>query len=489
MNSTQPPFDLKASALQTMMEHGFELDFSPQARDQLAQLTHPLPGSVTGHETRDLRNLFWSSIDNDSSRDLDQIEVGVPLEDGRTRIMIGIADVDVFVPKGSPLDDHATQQATTVYAAVQTFPMLPNQLSTGTTSLLPDVDRLCIVVEFVVDTEGQIGESDVYRALLRNRAQLTYNAVGVWFEGSGPAPGRGDACGELQTQLKLQDQVAQTLRRDRYRRGALNIETTEANPVMSNGQVVDIVKRQKNRATDLVEDFMVASNGVVARALQAKNLSCIRREVKTPKRWNRIVELAAQPGGRLPVDPDPKALSNFMNMRKVGDPEHFADLSLAMIKLMGSGEYVLERPGDPRQGHFGLAVGDYTHSTAPNRRFADLVTQRLIKAALAMQAAPDSDSELVAIASHCTLREDAARKVEREMSKRIAAIALGGRIGQRFDAIVTGVTPKGTFVRLLEPHAEGLLAEGQEGADVGDKLRVKLVSTNVARGFIDFARA
>jgi VacB/RNase II family 3'-5' exoribonuclease len=286
--------------------------------------------------------------------------------------MIGIADVDVFVPKGSPIDDHAAQQATTVYAAVQTFPMLPNQLSTGTTSLLPDVDRLCIVVEFAVDTEGQIGESEVYRALLRNRAQLTYNAVGAWFEGSGPAPGRGAASGELQTQLKLQDQVAQTRRRDRYRRGALNIETTEVNPVMSNGQVVDIVKRQKNRATDLVEDFMVASNGVMARALQAKNLSCIRRVVKTPKRWNRIVELAAKQGGRLPVDPDPKALSNFMNMRKVGDPEHFADLSLAMIKLMGPGEYVLERPGDPRQGHVGLAVGDYTHSKP--RPIGDLST-------------------------------------------------------------------------------------------------------------------
>jgi VacB/RNase II family 3'-5' exoribonuclease len=489
MNGPHPPFDLKASALQTMLEHGFDLDFSPQVRDQLAQLTQQPPGSAGGDETRDLRDLFWSSIDNDSSRDLDQIEVATPLEDGRTRIMIGVADVDVFVPKGSPIDDHAAKQATTVYTGVQIFPMLPNQLSTGTTSLLPDVDRSCIVVDFVVDAEGQIGENDVYRAMLRNRAQLTYNAVGAWFEGNGPAPSRGTASGELQAQLKLQDLVAQTLRRDRYRRGALNIETTEVNPVMSNGQVVDIGKRQKNRATDLIEDFMVAANGVVARTLQAKNVSYIRRVVKTPKRWNRIVELAAQQGGRLPVDPDPRALSNFMNMRKAADPEHFADLSLAMIKLMGPGEYVLERPGDTREGHFGLAVEDYTHSTAPNRRFADLVTQRLIKAALALQASPYSDSELAAIASHCTLKEDAARKVEREMSKRIAAIALGGRIGQRFDAIVTGVTPNGTFVRLLEPHAEGLLAEGQEGVDVGDRLRVKLVSTNVARGFIDFARA
>jgi VacB/RNase II family 3'-5' exoribonuclease len=489
MNSPRPPFDLKASAFKTMLQHGFEPDFSPQALSQLAQLTQQPPGSAAGDETRDLRDLFWSSIDNESSRDLDQIEVAAPSGDGRIQIMIGIADVDVFVPKASPIDDHAAKQATTVYTGGQTFPMLPDQLSTGTTSLLPDVDRVCVVVEFVVDAEGQVGESDVYRARVRNKAQLTYNGAGAWLEGNGPAPGRVAASGELQAQLKLQDQVAQTLRRDRYRHGALNIETTEVNPVMSNGQVVDVVKRQKNRATDLIEDFMVAANGVVARMLRTKNVSCIRRVVKTPERWNRIVELAAQQGGRLPVDPDSKALGDFMNIRKAADPEHFADLSLAMIKLMGPGEYVLERPGDIRQGHFGLAVGDYTHSTAPNRRFADLVTQRLIKAVLAMQAAPYSDSELAAIASHCTLKEDAARKVEREMSKRIAAIALGGRIGQRFDAIVTGVTPNGAFVRLLEPHAEGLLAEGQEGVDVGDRLRVKLVSTNVARGFIDFARA
>jgi VacB/RNase II family 3'-5' exoribonuclease len=489
MNSTQPPFDLKASALQTMLEHGFELDFSPQVRDQLAQLARQPPESAASNEIRDLRALFWSSIDNDSSRDLDQIEVAAGLGDGRTRVMIGIADVDGFVPKASPIDDHAAKQATTVYSGVQVFPMLPNQLSTAITSLLPDADRLCVVVELVVDAEGQVGESDVYRAMVHSRAQLTYNAVGAWLEGKGPAPARVAASGELQAQLKLQDQVAQTLRRDRYRRGGLNIETTEVSPVMSNGHVVDVVKRQKNRATDLIEDFMVAANGVVARMLQAKNVSCIRRVVKTPARWNRIVELAAQQGGRLPVDPDSKALSNFMNIRKAADPEHFADLSLAIIKLMGPGEYMLERSSDTRQGHFGLAVEDYTHSTAPNRRFADLVTQRLIKTALAMQAAPYSDSELAAIASHCTLKENAARKVEREMLKRIAAIALGGRIGQRFDAIVTGVTPKGTFVRLLEPHAEGLLAEGQEGVDVGDKLRVKLVSTNVARGFIDFSRA
>jgi exoribonuclease-2 len=402
--------------------------------------------------------------------------------------MIGIADVDAFVPKASAIDDHAARQTTSVYTGVQIFPMLPEQLSTGTTSLLPDIDRLCVVIEYVVDGEGQVSESTLYRAIVRNKAQLTYNAVGAWLEATGPAPDKVAASAELQSQLKLQDQVAQTLKKARYRRGALNIETTEVHPVIVKDQIVDLAKQQKNRATDLIEDFMIAANGVVARTLREKNVSSIRRIVKTPERWDRIVALAAQSGGHLPGDPDSKALSDFMTERKAADPDHFADLSLAIIKLMGPGEYVLERPGDPEQGHFGLAVQDYTHSTAPNRRFADLVTQRLIKSVLAKQSAPYGDSELASIANNCTLKEDAARKVEREMAKRIAAIAMSNKIGQTFDAIVTGVTPKGTFVRVLQPHAEGLLAQGEQGVDVGDKLRVKLISTNVARGFIDFAR-
>ncbi|HZR55809.1 MAG TPA: RNB domain-containing ribonuclease [Terriglobales bacterium] len=488
MNNSQKHFDLKASATQTMLEHGFAPDFSSQVQDQLAQLTKDPPRMAQAADIRDLRNLLWSSIDNDTSRDLDQIEVAEQLTNGRTKIMIGIADVDAFVPKGSAIDDHAAKQTTSVYTGVQIFPMLPEQLSTGTTSLLPDVDRLCVVIEFVVDGEGQVNESNLYRAIVRNKAQLTYNAVGAWLEGSGPAPDKVAASSDLQAQLKLQDQAAQRLKKERYRHGALNIESAEVNPIFANGQIVDLVKQQKNRATDLIEDFMIAANGIVARTLQEKHVSSIRRIVKTPKRWDRIVELAAEQGGHLPSDPESKALSDFMTERKAADPDHFADLSLAIIKLMGPGEYVLERPGDPEQGHFGLAVQDYTHSTAPNRRFPDLVTQRLIKSVLAKQLAPYSDSELNTIASNCTLKEDAARKVEREMAKRIAAIALSKRVGEEFDAIVTGATPKGTFVRLLQPHAEGLLAEGQQGVDVGDKLRVKLINTNVARGFIDFAR-
>jgi exoribonuclease-2 len=293
----------------------------------------------------------------------------------------------------------------------------------------------------------------------------------------------------LQAQLKLQNQVAQALRQERFHHGALNIETIETRPILVNDLVVDIVRQEKNPATDLIEDFMIAANGVVARMMETKKVSSIRRVVKVPERWDRIVALAAQTGDKLPANPDSKALNDFLVKRKAADPDHFADLSLSVIKLMGPGEYVLERPGDTEQGHFGLAVQDYTHSTAPNRRFADLVTQRIIKSTIADTPAPYSDDELSGIARNCTLKEDAARKVERQMSKRIAAVAMGNRIGQTFDAIVTGSTPKGTFVRVLQPHVEGLLAQGQQGSDVGDRLRVKLLRTDPQHGFIDFARA
>jgi len=341
------------------------------------------------------------------------------------------------------------------------------------------------VIEFTVSKDGSVSSSDLYRAVVRNKAQLTYNAVGSWLE-NGAAPAKVAASADLQAQLRLQDEVAQALKNQRYQNGALNIETSELHPVVLNQQVVDLANQEKNRATDLIEDFMIAANGVVARALE--KVSSLRRIVKTPERWDRIVQLAAAHGGKLPAQPDSKALNDFLLTRKAADPDHFADVSLAVIKLIGPGEYVLERPGDPEQGHFGLAVQDYTHSTAPNRRFADVVTQRLIKALLSGQPAPYSDEELDAIAKNCTLKEDAARKVEREMSKRLAAVAMSHRIGEMFDAIVTGVTPKGTFVRVLQPHIEGLLAQGQQGLDVGDKLRVKLTRTDIQHGYIDFAR-
>jgi exoribonuclease II len=438
---------------------------------------------------RDLRGLLWSSIDNDTSRDLDQLEVAEQLPDGTMKILVAIADVDAFVPKGSPIDQQAAEQTTTVYTGIRTFPMLPEPLSTATTSLQEGANKLAVVIEFVVGTDGHIQSSTVYRGVVRNTGQLTYNAVGAWLEDRGPAPPKVAVSPDLQAQLRLQDAAAQALRNERYRHGALTIETIETRPVVLDDQVVRIETQEKNRATELIEDFMIASNEVVARLLDARSVSSIRRVVKTPHRWDRIVALAATLGGRLPATPDSKALNDFLIARKSADPDHFADLSLAVIKLMGPGEYVLERPGDPEQGHFGLAVGDYTHSTAPNRRFADLVTQRLVKAVLADQPPPYTDDELRAVAASCTSRADAARKVERDMTKRIAAIAMSGRIGEVFDAIVTGVTAHGTFVRVLHPHVEGLLAQGQQGADVGDRLRVTLIRTDIEHGFIDFARA
>lgn len=479
--------DLQAIAKEVMQQRGFHPDFPPEVQEQLQQLRAHPPEIAAGNDIRDLRDLLWSSIDNDTSRDLDQIEVAEKLPNGDIKILIGVADLDSYIPKGSATDLHAASETTTVYAGVKNFPMLPEELSTGKTSLLENQDRLSVVTEFVVDSAGHVSSSSVYRALVRNHAQLQYNSVGAWLEDKGPAPPKVSASSDLQAQLRLQDAAAQQLRKDRQEHGALSLETSELTPVVVSGQVVNVVTEQRNHATDLIEDFMIAANGVVARMLE--KVSSLRRIVKTPERWDRIVQLAAEHGEKLPPDPDSKALNDFLVQQKAADPDHFADLSLAVIKLIGPGEYVLERPGDPALGHFGLAVQDYTHSTAPNRRFADIVTQRIVKAVLAGKPDPYSDIELSAIAANCTQKADAARKVEREMSKRIAAVTLQNRIGAIFDAIVTGVTPKGTFVRALQPGVEGLLAQGQQGVDVGDRLRVKLMRVDVQHGFIDFARA
>jgi len=470
-----------------MLAAGFEPNFPPATQQQLADIAAHPPQLTPSAKVPDLRNLLWSSIDNDTSKDLDQIEVAERLPNGDIKVLIGIADVDAFVPKDTPIDQHAARETTSVYTGVSIFPMLPNALSTGASSLLPDVDRPAVVTEFVVNASGAIGSSNVYRAIVRNKAQLTYNAVGAWLEATAAAPPRVAASPDLQAQLKLQDEAAQALKKLRYEHGALNIDTNEVNAIMLNAQVIDVVKQPKNRATELIEDFMIAANGVVARLLL--KVSSLRRIVKTPAHWDGIVRLASAQGVTLPAQADSKALNDFLVQRKAADPDHFADLSLAVIKLIGPGEYVLERPGDPEQGHFGLAVQDYTHSTAPNRRFADVVTQRLIKALLDGKPGPYSDTELAAIATNCTAKGDAARKVEREMSKRMSAIAMSHRVGETFDAIVTGVTPKGTFVRVMQPHIEGLLAQGAQGLHVGDKIRAKLTRTDVQRGFIDFVKA
>ncbi|MFY9907507.1 MAG: RNB domain-containing ribonuclease [Terriglobales bacterium] len=487
IDSRTPSVDLQAMARQVMLARGFEPNFPPGTQQQLAAIKAHPPALTPSEKVRDLRELLWSSIDNDTSKDLDQIEVAERLPDGGTKVMIGIADVDAFVAKDSPIDQHAEKEATTVYTGISIFPMLPLELSTGASSLLPDVDRPAVVTEFVVDGKGALGSSNVYRALVRNKAQLTYNAVGAWLEGRGAAPPKVAASADLQAQLKLQDEVAQTLRKLRYENGALNLETEEVIPLLLDEKVTGVATVEKNRATELIEDFMIAANGVVARLLE--KVSSLRRIVRTPEHWDGIVRLAAAQGDKLPSEPDSKALNDFLLKRKAADPDHFADLSLATIKLIGPGEYVLERPGDTAQGHFGLAVQDYTHSTAPNRRFADIVTQRLIKSLLDGKPGPYTDNDLSAIAANCTEKGDAARKVERDMSKRLAAMAMMHRLGETFDAIVTGVTPKGTFVRVLQPHMEGLLAQGGQGLHVGDKVRAKLTRTDVQHGFIDFARA
>jgi len=484
--SHQYHFNLVAAAHAVMIEHGFQPDFPAGTDAELAAIqAHPAPPAAPG--AQDLRSLLWSSIDNDTSKDLDQIEWAETLPDGRIRVLVGVADVDARVSKGSVIDSHAQSETTSVYTGVRVFPMLPTELSEGITSLNENQDRLAIVVEYTVDAAGTVADGKAYRALVHNRAQLAYPSVGAWLEGTGPAPAKVAANADLAAQLKLQDAAAQRMVGGRFQHGALDLETIETRPVMLKDEAVEITSLEKNRATSLIEEFMVAANGVVARAFEDAGIASIRRIVRTPKRWDRMVEVAAGLGTTLPAEPDSKALNDFLLAQKQKDPDHFPDLSLAMVKLMGPGEYVLVRPNEVSPGHFGLAVQDYTHSTAPNRRFPDVVGQRILKAYIAKAAQPYSADELNAIAARCTLMEDNARKVERDMQKRIAAVVLHSRIGQSFPAIVTGVNNYGTFVRTLNPHVDGKLVEGGKGLDVGDRVTVRLVATNPEKGFIDFA--
>ena len=472
--------NLLAAARQEMIDHGFDPDYPGGTREQIAAIrAHPVRDGA-----RDLRELLWSSIDNDTSRDLDQCEVAERVSGG-IKVMVAVADVAARVDKGTPIDHHACQQTTTVYTGIRNFSMLPEELSTDLTSLNENQDRDAMVVEFVATAEGEIVQPSIYRAIIRNQAQLAYNATGAWLEGSADAPPKVAANAALAEQLKLQSEAACHLCDARHRRGALDFDRVEVEAVVSDGDVRDLKIRRRNLATQLIEDFMIAANEVMAQSLAKAGSSSIRRVVKSPERWPRIVALAAQYGGRLPGNPDSAALGAFLKKLHQEDGDHYEDISLAIIKLMGPGEYVFAR-ADQAPGHFALAVLDYTHSTAPNRRFADLVTQRLIKSVLAGGEAPYSDGELASIAENCTLKEDAARKVERKMGKRLAAVALSHRIGEVFRGVVTGVTPKGTFVRIADPPAEGILIHG-EGVDVGDRIRVKLVSTNPQRGYIDFA--
>ncbi len=478
---------LQELAHDAMRDRGFEPDFSQAAQAQVARLHGP--AATDGR--RDLRDLPWCSIDNDDSRDLDQLSVA-DASSGPLKLLVAIADVDSLVSRDTPVDQHAAHNTTSVYTGAQIFPMLPERLSTDLTSLNEDEDRTAIVIEYAVREDGSVGESDVYAAVVRNRAKLAYPSVGAWLEGNGPPPPKIAEVPGLDANLRQQDRAAQALKKRRHQMGALTLATIEPRPVFEDDTLRDLAEAQRSRATELIEDLMVASNGVVARFLADHGLASLRRVVRVPQKWPRIVELAAQHGSRLPGDPDAVALEEWLLRQRAEDPQRFPDLSLSVVKLLGRGEYVVEQPGEDATGHFGLAVQDYTHSTAPNRRFPDLVAQRIVKVALAPgpgPAPPYGDGELQAIAERCTEREDAANKVERLVRKAAAALLLQSRVGDRFDAIVTGASEKGTWVRIRRPPAEGRLERGYEGLDVGDRVRVKLVHTDPARGFIDFARS
>ena len=467
-----------------MLNQGFKPDFPDGTDAQIEEIRASLKALQDG--LRDLRNLLWSSIDNDTSRDLDQIEVAERV-DGGVRVRVGVADVSSAVKKYTPIDRHAAFQTKTVYTGVRNFPMLPNELSTDLTSLNENSDRSAMVVEFVVDAQGRRSEASIFAANVRNKAQLAYSRVGPWLEGKADPDVKIEGSLELQAQLKLQNEAAQALREHRVSEGALEFHRIEADPVIVDGEVRSIVTAPKNHATELIEDFMIAANETMAETLQAAKRSCIRRVVRTPERWDRIVELAGRYGTQLPAGPDSSALNAFLRKQRALDPIHYPDLSLAIIKLMGPGEYVLSSGTDTKPlGHFGLAARDYTHSTAPNRRFADLVMQRLVKALLANEPAPYSDAELAAIATQCNLQEKAGHKVERAMQKRVAALALQDSIGRVFKGVITGASEKGTYVRIFDPPVEGRIVRGEKGLDVGDRVSVKLLHTNPQMAYIDF---
>jgi ribonuclease R len=483
---------LESIAQRAMLERGLLPDFSAAVLAELDRIQ--APAGVNGESVedplgiRDLTDLPWASIDNDDSLDLDQLTIAEALPGDKVKIRVAVSDVDALVKNGSAIDEHARHNTTSVYTAAKIFPMLPEKLSTDLTSLNFDEERLAVVVEMVIDADGSLQASDIHRARVRNHAKLAYNGVAAWLEGNGPVPEEMAAVNGLAENLRVQDRIAQSLRNLRQLHGALTLETIEAKPIFDGDRIRDLEVERKNRAKQIIEDFMIAANGVTARYLAAKKFPSIRRVVRKPKRWDRIVELAREHGFRLPDNPDSKALDEFLVKAKAADPLQFPDLSLAVIKLLGAGEYVAELPGDTAPGHFGLAVQDYAHSTAPNRRYPDLITQRLLKAAIAGRAAPYSYAELDVLAKHFTEEEDAANKVERQVGKSAAALLLESRIGEQFAAIVTGASDKGTWARLLTIPVEGRVVRGFEGVDVGDRIHVQLIAVDVERGYIDFRK-
>ena len=477
---------LQRIAHRVMLERGLLPDFSPDVIAEVEALREP--DIAAEPSVHDLRDLPWCSIDNDDSLDLDQLTVAVDVPGARVRILVATADVRLLVRDGTAVDGHARHNTTSVYTAAEKFPMLPDRLSTDLTSLNQDRDRRAIVVDMVLDEQGKLQSSDVYRAAVRNHAKLTYNGVGAWLSGTGPMPDAIARDPALADNLRMQDEAAQDLRRLRRSLGALSLQTIQSRPVFEDDMISGLEIEAKNRATELIENFMIAANGVIVRFLASRNFPSIRRIVRTPRRWDRIVEVAAREGTQLPLDPDPVALEQFLASERATHPKTFPDLSLTVIKLLGPGEYVAQPPGVRGEGHFGLAVRDYTHSTAPNRRYPDLITQRLLAATLSGQPSPYEYDQLAVLAEHCTEQEDAANKTERQVGKSAAALLLQSRVGERFDGIVTGAAPKGTWVRLFALPVEGRVIRGEAGLDVGDRTRVQLESVDVDRGYIDFRR-
>jgi exoribonuclease-2 len=469
-----------------MKERGFLPDFSRAALNELEKIQEVNLGAEA--PKKDLRHLLWASIDNDDSLDLDQLTVAEALPDKRVKILVAVADVDALAKKNSAIDEHARHNTTSVYTAGKTFPMFPDKLSTDLTSLNYHEDRPAIVIDMVINDVGEMQSSDIYHALVRNHAKLAYNNVAAWLEGKGPEPEAVAVVPGLAENLRIQDRVAQKLKTQRHEHGALDLQTLEARPIFAGDEIQDLQVDERNRAKEIIEDFMIATNGVTSRFLHGKKLPSLRRIVRSPKRWGKIVEIAAQHNFQLPPEPDSRALARFLSEQKATDPLRFPDISLCVIKLLGSGEYVVEFPDEAAPGHFGLAVKDYTHSTAPNRRFPDLITQRILKAALAGSPMSYSQGELMELARHCTEKEDDANKVERLVAKSAAATLLSSRIGDQFDAICTGAADKGTWVRIFHPPIEGRLLYGYEGVDVGDRLKVRLIHTDVDKGYIDFEK-
>jgi exoribonuclease-2 len=479
--------ELERVARQAMLARGLLPDFDAAALKQLAEIRSP--SIAIGADIRDLRHLLWCSIDNDDSRDLDQLTVSEEAENGGIKILVAVADVDTLVTKATPIDAHAANNTTSVYTPARVFPMLPERLSTELTSLNPNADRQSVVVEYTVKDDGMRDGYSVYRAAVRNRAKLAYGSVAAWLDGEGPVPPPVAGTPGMDAQLRRQNQAALRLRRVRQQRGAPDFQSLESRPVFQGETLVALKEDKPNQAKTMIAEMMIGANEVVARFLEAKKRPSVRRVVRSPERWNRIVSVAAQYGEMLPPEPSAAALAAFLTKRRAADPLRFPDLSLVIVKLMGRGEYVVEIPGGASIAHFGLAVDEYSHSTAPNRRFPDLITQRLLKAALTDADAPYDEAELSALAVHCNLQEENATKVERQVKKSAAALLLGRRIGEGFSGVITGASEKGTYVRIFDPVVEGRVVRNEAGLKVGDAVRVKLVATDFERGYLDFVRS